>query len=74
MKFGKWKRREGSYMTPGGTPLYICAECGGSEHLHGAEYPRRKMLCDKCGSINSYPWERTYEEEESEYKTETSPD
>ena len=56
MKFGKWKELEGGYLTPGGTPIYVCGECGGSEHLHGVEYPRRKMVCDQCGSINSYPW------------------
>lgn len=69
MKFGKWKELKGGYLTPGGTPIYVCGECGGSEHLHGVEYPRRKMVCDQCGSINSYPWEKTYEEEEAEADT-----
>ena len=63
MKFGKWKELEGGYVTPGGTPIYVCAACGGSEHLHGVEYPRRKMVCDQCGSVNSYPWEKTYDED-----------
>ena len=60
---GRWKRKEGSYMTPGGTPIFVCAECGGTEHLHGAEFPYRKMYCEDCGSINAYPWEKLYEEE-----------
>lgn len=62
-KFGKWKKLEGHYITPGGTPLYVCAQCGGSQHLHGVEFSRRKMVCDDCGCVNSYPWEKTYDEE-----------
>jgi len=64
--FGKWIKDNSIGMSPGGTPGYVCSQCGGSFHLHGAEYPRRKMICDKCGSINSYPWEKTYEEEVTE--------
>ena len=64
--FGKWIKDNSIGMSPGGTPGYVCSQCGGSFHLHGAEYPRRKMICDKCGSINSYPWEKTYEEEATE--------
>ena len=60
---GKWVKISGG-MSPGGTPAYVCGRCGGSEHLHGAEYPRRKLYCDVCGDINSYPWEKTYEEEQ----------
>ena len=65
MKFGKWKQVF-CYVIPEGTPVFACAACGGSEHLHGAEYPRRKMVCDNCGRINSYPWEKTYDEEQAE--------
>ena len=60
--FGKWIKDNSIGMSPGGTPGYVCSQCGGSFHLHGAEYPKRKMICDKCGSINSYPWEKTYEQ------------
>lgn len=60
-RFGKWKRIP-SGMTPGGTPMYACAECGGTEHLHGAEYPQRYVICEQCGSINTYPWEVTIDE------------
>lgn len=42
--------------------MYACGNCGGSEHLHGAEFPRRKVICDNCGQINIYPWEMAYEE------------
>ena len=59
---GRWKKLEGSYMSPGGTPAYVCANCGGSEHLHGVEFSRRKIFCDDCGMVNVYPWETTYEE------------
>lgn len=60
-KLGRWKQIP-SGMTPGGTPVYACGNCGGSDHLHGAEFPRRKVICDCCGQINIYPWERAYEE------------
>lgn len=60
--FGRWRQMHG-FITPGGTPLFVCDRCGGSEHLHGVEYPKRKMVCDQCGSINVYPWEKTYDEE-----------
>ena len=62
MKFGKWVEVHGNYLTPGGCPLYVCDRCGETEHLHGIEFERRKMVCDCCGSINCYPWEKTYEE------------
>ena len=61
-RLGRWKQVRGDFVTPGGTPYFECAACGGSGHLHGAEYPQRKMICDKCGSVNIYPWEKAYEE------------
>ena len=61
-KFSKWQKVSGGF-TPGGTPVYVCGSCGGSEHLYGVEYRKRKMICDECGSINSYPWEETIEED-----------
>ena len=61
-RLGKWVELNGAYLTPGGTPCYVCGSCGGSAHLHGAEYPRKKMICDNCGRVNIYPWERAYEE------------
>lgn len=61
-KFGKWKKVHGG-MAPGGTPTFACGNCGGSRHLHGAEYPCRKIICDNCGQINIYPWEKAYEED-----------
>ena len=54
-----------NFVTPGGTPVYVCSRCGGSPHLHGAEYPKRKLICLECGSINIYPWEKCYEEDEA---------
>ena len=56
-RFGRWKRVPAG-MTPGGTPMYACAQCGGTEHLQGAEYPGRKVLCDDCGCVNFYPWDK----------------
>lgn len=64
-KLGKWRKVSGG-MSPGGTPLYECGFCGGSEHLHGAECQRRKVLCDRCGAVLTYPWEKTVEEEDHE--------
>ena len=61
-RIGRWKKIKGNYATPGGTPLYECGACGGSQHLHGVEYSRRKVICDNCGRINIYPWEKAYEE------------
>lgn len=61
---GRWKRIEGE-VTPGGTPAYVCGQCKESYHLHGAEYPKRKVVCDVCGRINIYPFEQAYEEESS---------
>lgn len=62
MKFGRWVETSGNYLTPGGTPMYECGHCGGSNHLHGAEYKKRKIICDNCGQINIYPFETAYEE------------
>ena len=64
-KFGKWEKLKGTYCTPGGEPVYVCGFCGGSQHLFGVEFRKRKMVCDRCGAINSYPWEETLEEEEN---------
>jgi len=55
--FGRWKKLPGG-MSPGGTPSYVCDSCGGTEHLYGAEYPAKKLMCKECGRINVYPWER----------------
>lgn len=60
-KLGRWKRVHG-VVTPGGTPYFECGACGGSGHLHGVEYPKRKTICDVCGVVNIYPWEKAYEE------------
>ena len=57
-RIGRWKEVEGDYITPGGTPVYECAQCGGGQHLHGVEYPEQALVCPKCGSINLYPWEK----------------
>lgn len=59
---GRWVQLHGDFTTPGGTPCYVCGRCGGSGHLFGAEYRKRKVLCDGCGNVNIYPWERAYEE------------
>lgn len=68
-RFSKWKKLDGNYMTPGGTPTYVCGNCGGSQHLYGVEFSRRKIICDDCGYINIYPWEKSYEEKEKRIKT-----
>jgi hypothetical protein len=60
-KLGRWKQIH-DVVTPGGTPYFECALCGGSGHLHGEEFPKRKMICDNCGNANIYPWEKAYEE------------
>lgn len=62
LKIGRWVQETGDFLTPGGTPYYICEKCGQDGHLHGVEYPRRKVFCENCGTANLYPWERCYEE------------
>lgn len=59
---GRWVQVKGNFTTPGGTPYYVCGGCGKSGHLNGCEYSKRKVICDGCGRINIYPWERAYEE------------
>lgn len=61
-KFGKWKKLVGNYVTAGGDPVFVCGKCGGSSHVYGIEHQTRRQICEKCGSINSYPWEKVYEE------------
>ena len=62
LKIGRWVEEKGDFLTPGGTPYYICAKCGQNGHLHGCEYPRRKVFCETCETANLYPYERCYEE------------
>ena len=50
-RIGKWKQVKIGYASPGGTPIFACGACGGSEHLR-----------DNCGRINIYPWERAHEQ------------
>ena len=64
LKLGRWTKKTGDFVTPGGTPVYVCAQCGGSEHLYGVEYPKRKVFCDQCGYINFYPWEQLLDEKQ----------
>ena len=64
-RIGRWKHVEGDFLTPGGTPYYVCGACGESGHLHGVEYPKRKVICDNCGRINIYPHETASEESSS---------
>lgn len=61
MTLGRWRELKGDFMTPGGTPCYVCGKCKGSDHLHGVEYPKRKLICDQCGRVNIYPGETAYE-------------
>ena len=57
----RWIKVTGDFTTPGGTPYFVCGQCGGSGHLYGVEYSKRKVLCDECGCVNIYPWERAHE-------------
>lgn len=59
---GRWKEVPGPYVSPGGTPVFMCGNCGESEHLYGAEHPSRKVICDNCGRANIYPWEKAHEQ------------
>lgn len=63
-KIGKWVKAtyKETMLTPGGTPIYVCGGCGGSDHLYGVEYSKRKIICDQCGRVNIYPWETAYEQ------------
>ena len=44
------------------TPIYVCGHCAGSDHMYGSMYPKRKVICDSCGRINIYPWEKAHEQ------------
>ncbi len=61
-EIGRWKEAKNKYLTPGGTPLFVCGKCGQTDHLYGSEYMKRKVICDCCGRINIYPWEKAFEE------------
>lgn len=61
-RIGRWVKDTSVYASPGGAPAYICGSCGGSEHLYGVEFSRRKVICDSCGRINVYPWEKVHEQ------------
>lgn len=61
MTISRWVKVTGDFTTPGGTPYFVCGQCGGSGHLYGVEYSKRKVLCDGCGCVNIYPWERAHE-------------
>ena len=67
-KIGRWEKLHGGYATPGGTPIYVCATCGKSQHLYGVEYQRRKVFCEDCGTVNLYPWEKSIEETEDPHE------
>ena len=64
---GRWVKPDDrhDYCTAGGDPVYCCEKCGGSHHVYGVEHPKRKFICDNCGSINLYPWEKSYDETSS---------
>lgn len=62
IKIGRWKKVQGSYLSPGGTPAYVCGACGQGAHLYGVEYPKRMVVCDGCGRVNIYPGEKAYEQ------------
>ena len=67
VKFSRWVKPadHGEYVTAGGDPIFCCKNCGGSYHVHGVEHPRKKLICDNCGCINLYPWEKSYDETSS---------
>ena len=67
-KIGRWEELHGGYVTPGGTPIYVCAKCGKSQHLYGVEYRLRKVFCENCGTVNLYPWEKSIEETEGPHE------
>ena len=35
MEIGKWVKLSSAYLTPGGTPVYVCGKCGGGDHCMG---------------------------------------
>lgn len=61
VRVSRWVKVTGDFTTPGGTPYFVCGRCGGSGHLYGVEYNKRKVLCDGCGCVNIYPWEQAHE-------------
>ena len=58
-----WIELEGNCVIPGGTPMWMCPECGmkskESWHIYGIEYSENRMdACPHCGISLKYPWEK----------------
>ena len=58
-KIGKWVEAHGSYITPGGDPVWQCSECDKGLHVYGVEHSSyggeiaegQWVACPNCGAI-----------------------
>lgn len=55
---GTWVKAIGSYMTPGGDPVWQCSRCGKGTHVYGVEHgsygsdvaDKQWVSCPNCGA------------------------
>ena len=55
---GRWIKARGSWVTPGGDPVWECSECGKGMHVYGVEHGSygadvadgQWVACPNCGA------------------------
>lgn len=58
-----WKEVKEPLFTPGGDPVWECPNCG-ERHVMGIETSyNHTNICNKCGKILYYPWEKKFGED-----------
>ena len=58
VRLGKWVKARGSWITPGGDPVWECSECGKGRHVYGVEHcsygacvsDGQWVSCPNCGA------------------------
>lgn len=58
VKRGRWVKAKGSWVTPGGDPVWECSECGKGMHVYGIEHGTygadvadgQWVSCPNCGA------------------------
>ena len=58
VRHGRWIKAKGSWVTPGGDPVWECSECGKGRHVYGIEHgtygsdvaAHQWVACPNCGA------------------------